>query len=100
QDVNGSDVLATLENLTTVAAAEDALRERLAVLAAQLDAEHRGDAFALVCALARGGSRLRVEAGCRDDAHGSAEELTELFAQALSIPPEERATLAARYAAS
>jgi uncharacterized tellurite resistance protein B-like protein len=98
-EIAAADALARISALARVSATEESLRARLELLAGRLDAKRRADAFALVCALARGGSLLRLpDAGYRGNAHGSAEALVELFATALAIPTEERGALAARHA--
>ena len=95
------DVDEALQRITFVARAaltEDTLRARIEDLAAKLDASRREQAFAMVCALARGGSRLRGPSGYRDNAQGTGEALIEIFATALAIAEGDRAMLAERYA--
>lgn len=97
------DVDEALERIAIVARAaltEDTLRGRIEGLAEKLDAPQRGQAFAMACALARGGSRLRGPSGYRDNAQGSGEALIDVFAKALAIDEGDRADLAQRYEGS
>ena len=94
------DVDEALERIMIVARAaltEEKLRSRIEALAEYLDGPRRAQAYALVCALARGGSLLRGQSGYRDNAHGSGDALVDVFATALAIPEDQRAVLAQRY---
>jgi hypothetical protein len=89
-EIDAKDVLERVTALADTVGTDDELRARVSLVGRQLDDEGRRDAFAIVEALARGGSRLRGTTDYRGGGRTSPEALVDLFAAALRIDPAER----------